>query len=631
MIILFDTSPAYTADYYVAPDGSNMNPGTKAKPFQTIQKAADIMAAGDICFIRGGTYRETVQLERSGTEEKPIRFCAYNNEEAVIDGTEPIPGGWHVHKDSIYKTGVDTPFIQLFVDRKMMIEARWPNITFSELFDRSKWATASDSSAHGYIIDPELAKTGVDWTGALATLNVAHQFWTWSRHVTSHSAGSGVFEYPRNLPSLAGYGEREHFGGRYYLSGILAALDSPGEWYCDRATNTLYLWPLDGGNPSSRSVAVKTREYGFTAEKCDYIELDGLHFFGCAFSFQECNHCVINNCHLLFPTYARELTELAANRTPTPETRITGNTNTVKNCSLAFSSGHGLTVRGSQNLVENNLIHDICWNGSLMYVGLRMSAGADTTGGNTARLNSVFNTGNVCISFGGAPDNTVEYNHVYRGGLACKDISMIYTQLPMIEKSVIRYNWVHDCHTDHIALGIRGDDQTRGLCVHHNVVWNVDWDGILIKGDRNSVYNNTCLDNGRSDILVWATPEPLKPWRKQWPLLEKQNLTTEICNNCASRMVGDRSDKLPLPGIISNNYTGTGPMLTDPAHYDFRPKADSPLIDAGKHIPGITDGFKGAAPDIGAYEYGGENWKPGITWNESTQNRHWQKVNALVW
>jgi hypothetical protein len=51
---------------------------------------------------------------------------------------------------------------------------------------------------------------------------------------------------------------------------------------------------------------------------------------------------------------------------------------------------------------------------------------------------------------------------------------------------------------------------------------------------------------------------------------------------------------------------------------DFRPKPDSALIDAGLHIAGITYGYVGNAPDLGAYEYGGENWTPGVTWDISS-------------
>ena len=57
--------------------------------------------------------------------------------------------------------------------------------------------------------------------------------------------------------------------------------------------------------------------------------------------------------------------------------------------------------------------------------------------------------------------------------------------------------------------------------------------------------------------------------------------------------------------------------MRDAASFDFRPAADSVLIDAGIEIPGYTDGFSGEAPDIGAYEAGGERWVPGANWEPS--------------
>ena len=42
----------------------------------------------------------------------------------------------------------------------------------------------------------------------------------------------------------------------------------------------------------------------------------------------------------------------------------------------------------------------------------------------------------------------------------------------------------------------------------------------------------------------------------------------------------------------------------DGAGKDFSLATGSSAIDAGKILPGITDGFTGAAPDIGAYEQG---------------------------
>jgi hypothetical protein len=39
---------------------------------------------------------------------------------------------------------------------------------------------------------------------------------------------------------------------------------------------------------------------------------------------------------------------------------------------------------------------------------------------------------------------------------------------------------------------------------------------------------------------------------------------------------------------------------------DLRLKAGCAAIDAGEVLPGFNDGFKGKAPDLGAYEFGDE-------------------------
>jgi len=48
----------------------------------------------------------------------------------------------------------------------------------------------------------------------------------------------------------------------------------------------------------------------------------------------------------------------------------------------------------------------------------------------------------------------------------------------------------------------------------------------------------------------------------------------------------------------------TNPLLADPAVADFRLQAGSPAIDRGVVVAGVTDGYAGSAPDIGAQERG---------------------------
>ena len=596
---------------YVAASGDDANAGAANSPFRTIGRAAAIMGPGDLCRVHGGTYRETVRPPISGSADKPIRFEACPGETVVLSGLEPVAGEWRLHQGEVYRSHAATPFTQLFVDGRMMIEARWPKAGFEELLDRSRWARTHADSRYGLVVDPELARTGIDWTGATATLNVAHQFYTWTRTVRRHAAGADRFEYDQDLPGLAGFAGKEKGWGNnaYYLAGKLAALDQPGEWFLDPDDGELYLWAPAGGDPGRSLVEGKARDYGFLAEDVDFVELCGFHFFGCTTHFARCNHCRVEQCHLQFPTYAREITEFDADRQPTPATLMTGSHNAMRDCSLAYSATGGIAMEGSHNTVENCLVHDVCWNGSLRYCGIQLTPGAEgePAGRCVVRGNTVFDTGNVGVHVGGMPANLVELNHIYDGGRACKDVSLLYTQLPVIAGTVFRRNWVHDCHAPHLALGIRGDDQTRGLEISQNVVWNCDWDGIVIKGDNNRIEHNTCFNNAGSDILAFQRDEPHKPWRNQWPLLPEQNRHSRIWHNCTRRIIGWRGpDNTPPGGDVSHNYEGDDPRLADPERLDFRPAPDSPLLGAGRALPNAEE-----PPDIGAYQRGEEYWIPG--------------------
>ena len=76
-------------------------------------------------------------------------------------------------------------------------------------------------------------------------------------------------------------------------------------------------------------------------------------------------------------------------------------------------------------------------------------------------------------------------------------------------------------------------------------------------------------------------------------------------NNYSS--VGDWEGQDVQANIINDE----NPFMDVEAH-DFRPADNSFLIDQGVAIDGITDGYLGVAPDIGAYEKGGAFWRPGV-------------------
>ncbi len=108
VILLLVTMTGYCeaekADFYVAANGSDENPGTIDKPFKTIDKARiavrEIIADGlkkDVTvLLRGGTYQITEPIvfgqKDSGTLEHSITYANYPGEEPVISGGKKITG-----------------------------------------------------------------------------------------------------------------------------------------------------------------------------------------------------------------------------------------------------------------------------------------------------------------------------------------------------------------------------------------------------------------------------------------------------------------------------------------------------------------------------------------------------------
>ncbi len=62
--------------YVNAASGWDSNPGTEAQPWRSIQRAADVMAAGDTAVVAAGSYPERITATRSGASGAMISFTA---------------------------------------------------------------------------------------------------------------------------------------------------------------------------------------------------------------------------------------------------------------------------------------------------------------------------------------------------------------------------------------------------------------------------------------------------------------------------------------------------------------------------------------------------------------------------
>lgn len=91
---IYETVEVYAADYYVAINGNDSNPGSYEQPWATWQKAFNTAQAGDTVYFRGGVYYTTDRVMYdpsegygySGSVGSPICFFNYPGEVPILDG-----------------------------------------------------------------------------------------------------------------------------------------------------------------------------------------------------------------------------------------------------------------------------------------------------------------------------------------------------------------------------------------------------------------------------------------------------------------------------------------------------------------------------------------------------------------
>ncbi len=602
--------------FFVSEKGNDNNPGTKEQPFRTIQRAADIMVSGDTCYIRAGRYHETVIINgKKAGGGKFLVFQAYPGEKVILDGTEPIHSRWKLFRGKIYMTKLRKDIWQLFVDGESMVSARWPNGYWHDgsIWDRKRsWAKVDPRSRYGVMYNKEMAKTGINFTGAIAIMNIG-SFRTFQRFVEGHKKGSDHFYYPKDLWKRLEWEEwfvNKNREGYFYLEGKLECLDSAKEWFYNPDTKELYLWADDGKNPTGRDIRGKTQSYAFDLKNSSYVIIKGLEFFGTTFRAEDCDHIKVEDCHFLYPSYSkrmlRDINSMDVTKMVTKD-EFDPAYNTIRNCIFEYMDGPAIEMSGVGNLVENCYIHDVDY--SCTYEGgwtIHMVRAPDLI----FRRNTVHTTG-ASELFKSGKRNLIEFNNLYLSGFLQNDGALIQVSAEQQYGTIVRYNWVHNS----VKQGIRFDNSnlpnspwgTNGT-VHHNVAWKTQ--RVYFKGDYHQIYHNLSFDSELNDLIVSSEIS-----------INGRNFFTITRNNVAGKLSGNRSqpiEKHPVPGIVDHNWAGNilgkniRTQLRDPDNLDFRPKAGSELVDAGIIIQNINDHFLGKAPDIGPYEFGDVNyWIPG--------------------
>jgi hypothetical protein len=388
--------------------------------------AAASAAAGEAttCTLSEGVHRTIASSTAPLRGPLTIRGAA-GTQSSTLSGALPVAaagwrrdpaekGGRPIFVTTLPPTESAGEIVQVFVDNVFVSEARWPDANLSTVLSLKTWAFTDRASKVGTIVDRAagptsvsgrsgLAASGIDWTGARATLNIGDRFTTYVRVVKNHSAGSDRFDYSSDLgpgPGAPPAGsDKWGAGGRYWLSGKKAALDAPGEWFisCEslvrplRETRELFIWTPDSHPPAGR-VSVKVKDYciDLIGGAGAPVVLENMAMHGCTFRLRQCDNCTVSGLNVSYASYDPTIKIRNTPMGPPPNiTVLHGNRSRISDLHLRWANNAGLKIVGDDNVVENVLIEDVDWLGTLDFPALEVGfdqMGLDPSAATTERM-----------------------------------------------------------------------------------------------------------------------------------------------------------------------------------------------------------------------------------------------------
>lgn len=520
---------------YVAINGNDQNTGSKANPLRSLETALIKAQVQKIKHIqlRAGTHylKETITLDQrfSGTDKIPFRISNFPGEEAIISGGKLLNVNWKPYKNGIMRAKIDPKidFDQVFVNGKKQIRARYPN------------HDPKVNIYNGYSADALSPERISSWKnpvgGFVHAMHVAH----WGGY---HYQISGVNE-AGELELVGGYQNNRQMGMHKeyrYVENIFEELDVPGEWYLDKHSSHLYIYPEKGISLQNAKIEVSILKHlfeikGSETNPTQYIRMEGLGLTHTRYTFMEVKEPLLRSdwaiyrgaaillegaehCHIrdnyFFNLGGNAVFVNKYNRD------ISINSNHFENigASAVCFVGDPLAVRSpsfeyhefvpfekldrvpgpksnnypSQCSVHNNLIHDI---GRIekQTAGIQISMASELT----LSHNSIYNTprAGINISEGTWGGHIIEFNDVFNTVLETGDHGAF--------NSWGRDRFWHPNRTEMNRMAekepalIKLDANKTTIIRNNRFRCDHGWDIDLDDGSSNyHIYNNVCLNGG---------------------------------------------------------------------------------------------------------------------------------------
>jgi len=560
------------ADFWVAPDGSDSNPGGLHQPFATLGRAqkavreriAQGLKADVRVVIRAGVYELGEPLafgpEDSGTAPHAVIYAACPGEKVVVSGGSKITG-WKRGPGDVWTAEVPGAregkwhFRALFVGGRRAVRARTPNRDDKAPERQLKAVDLSkDLKRFTVTLAPGLVK---NWASPADVEMVIAGNWEINRkRVEAVDEKSALVVLAP--PHISGPDYIVPSPGRWcHFENAREMLDQPGEWHLDRKAGVVCYWPLPGEDLGRIEVVaprlVQLVKVAGTADRpVRNLHFDGISFEHTQWPLPPGGYMGIQACH--YSTAAAGGQQ--SGRVPAALDFRFAEQCSVEDGTIARLGGCGLEFGDGTvgNLVQGNEVVDVAGNGV-------------NVGGGVPRANRVCNNhvhacgrefyGAVGIWVGIAREtvvahnlvhdlpytgisvgwewsdrptpcekNLIEFNHIYDVMNRLCDGGGIYT-LGLQPGTVIRGNHIHDVHRSAYAQGAPNngmfiDQGSKGYLFQENVIYSTAAE--LVRFNQCEQAWHTWRDNhfgepaavkqSGKEIIAQAGPQP--PYRERF-------------------------------------------------------------------------------------------------------------------
>ena len=523
---------------YVAPNGDDAASGTIESPLASVAAAVAKAKAIDgnvVINLREGTYLVSDTVKIDG---KDIVIKNYNGEKAILSGANALPYSSFKAvegeaKDRIISAKAKEAVVAidlksegiteygsnyvvdhgygsnpyppaLYINNKSMTVARYPNegedylltgrviregVHSFELYYKDQSYPDPKDVTEDMCFKFECKDARIkNWTKADDIWMFGYWVHDWAEARVGASVnaeeGTVTSKYP------AGFGVMEN--RRYYFYNLLEEIDVPGEWYLDRNTGMLYVYPTSDFDASATIEYITFNKPFFDVSGSENVTIEGINIeksVGNGVIGDSVKNFTLENCKI------NNISGDGVNITKA--TGCTVNACELRNLGakgVSLEGGDRMTLTPGNNRIENNLITEFA------QIKTTYNAGASLGGcGNYIGHNEISETPHMAIGFSGN-NHVVEYNDVHD---VCKDTSdsgALYVGRNWSSQgNEIRYNYFHDLtmatvNTAYQMQAVYLDDTFSSAKVHGNVFYRCDSVALFGGGRYNTFTSNIILE-----------------------------------------------------------------------------------------------------------------------------------------